>query len=262
MPSALVTPSSAPGPAAGELAPPRTLSGPAVRRLPEHTIEIVSDPGEGAQKCGQIFGAISAKMGNGVWTVEIIPAEIQPPARIPEGASGFRIRIGEGPITNWGDQASLVVAFNEQVLLARHRLGAIAPDAVILLEDMWATHPDEDVRQAWSAALDELAGRPYRVIRVPMHEQCTTLVDNPRKGKNMFALGVLAWIYGRDMERIREQIAYTFRKKSEEVYRQSVALLELGAAWAESNLDFRIEVRATLRPAQGDAPAARPIART
>ena len=68
-------------------------------------MEIVSDSGEGAQKCGQIFAAVSAKMGNGVWTVEIIPAEIQPPPRIPEGASGNRIRLGErtsggtGPIT-------------------------------------------------------------------------------------------------------------------------------------------------------------------
>ena len=43
------------------------------------TLEIVSDPGEGAQKCAQTFGAVSAKMGNGVWTVEIIPAEVQPP---------------------------------------------------------------------------------------------------------------------------------------------------------------------------------------
>ena len=49
---------------------------PHITRFAEHTVEIVSDAGEGAQKCGQIFGAVSAKMGNGVWTVEIIPAEI------------------------------------------------------------------------------------------------------------------------------------------------------------------------------------------
>ena len=42
--------------------------------LDEHVIEIMSDSGEGAQKCGQSFGAIAARMGNGVWTVEIIPA--------------------------------------------------------------------------------------------------------------------------------------------------------------------------------------------
>jgi 2-oxoglutarate/2-oxoacid ferredoxin oxidoreductase subunit alpha len=218
---------------------------PAVARLAEHTVEIVSDSGEGAQKCGQIFGAVSAKMGNGVWTVEIIPAEIQPPPRIPEGASGNRVRIGAGPITNWGDETNLVIAFNEQVLLARHRLGALASDAIILLESKWASHPDEDVVRAWQAALDELSTRQYRLILVPMDEQCLTLVDNPRKGKNMFALGLLAWIYDRDMDRIRDQIAYAFRKKSEEVYAQNVRLLELGYDWAREHLDFRFDVPAT-----------------
>jgi 2-oxoglutarate ferredoxin oxidoreductase subunit alpha len=59
-----------------------------VKKLDEYIIEIVSDSGEGAQKAGQALSAVSAKMGNGVWTVEIIPAEIQPPARSPQGASG------------------------------------------------------------------------------------------------------------------------------------------------------------------------------
>ena len=67
---------------------------PHTTEVSEHTIEIVSDAGEGAQKCGQIFGAVSARMGNGAWTVEIIPAEIQPPPRTPAGGSGNRIRIG------------------------------------------------------------------------------------------------------------------------------------------------------------------------
>lgn len=208
----------------------------------EHTIEIVSDAGEGAQKCGQIFGAVSAKMGNGVWTVEIIPAEIQPPARVPDGASGYRIRIGSQPVTNWGDATTLAVAFNEQVLLARHRLDALAPDAVLLVEDKWATDEDPDIRAAWESAMAELSGREYRIVPVPMEQQCLTLVDNPRKGKNMFALGMLACIYDRDMDRVREQIAYAFRKKSEEIYRSNVALLELGYAWAGEHLDFRIEV--------------------
>ena len=215
---------------------------PRVRRLAEHTLEIVSDSGEGAQKCGQIFGAVSAKMGNGVWTVEIIPAEIQPPPRVPEGASGYRIRLGDRQVTNWGDATNLALAFNEQVLLARHRLDALAPDAVLLVEDKWATHEDADIRQAWAQAMAELAGRQYRIIPVPMEAECLTLVDNPRKGKNMFALGMLAWIYGRDMERIRDQIAHAFRKKSDEVFRQNVALLTLGHKWAAEHLDFQVEV--------------------
>jgi len=224
--------------------------GPEVLRVAEHTVEIVSDSGEGAQKCGQIFGAVSAKMGNGVWTVEIIPAEIQPPPRIPAGASGNRIRLGSGPVTNWGDSTNLVVAFNEQVLLARHRQGVLAPDAVVLLENKWATHEDETIRAAWASALEELAGRNYRIIEVPMEEQCLTVVDDARKGKNMFALGLLAYIYDRDMELIREQIAHAFRKKSESVYEKNVKLLELGHAWAEEHLGLRVEVP----PAKVDRP--------
>ena len=215
---------------------------PSVIRLPEHTLEIVSDSGEGAQKCGQIFGAVSAKMGNGVWTVEIIPAEIQPPPRTPEGASGNRIRIGSGAVTNWGDQVQLVVAFNEQVLLSRHRLGALADDAIILVENLWGSHPNPDIQKAWQQALVELATRNYRVIEVPMEEQCLTIDENPRKGKNMFALGLLAYIYDRSLERIEDQIAYAFRKKSEDVYQRNVGLLHLGYEWAKANLDFRIEV--------------------
>ena len=216
---------------------------PAVLRLAEHTVEVVSDPGEGAQKCGQIFGQVSARMGNGVWTVEIIPAEIQPPPRLPEGASGNRIRIGAGPVSNWGDETDLVVAFNEQVLLARHRVGALKRDAVLLLESKWGEAEDPAIRSAWTAALAELATRDYRVVLVPMEEQCLTLTDAPRKGKNMFALGMLARIYDRDLELIREQIAHAFRKKSEEVYRLNVALMELGYGWAGANLDLRIAVQ-------------------
>jgi 2-oxoglutarate/2-oxoacid ferredoxin oxidoreductase subunit alpha len=217
-------------------------AGPPPGRLTEHTVEIVSDSGEGAQKCGTVFGSVSAKMGNGIWTVEIIPAEIQPPPRIPAGASGIRIRVGSSPVTNWGDATNLIIAFNEQVLLGRHRLGALAEDAIVLVDDQWATHQDERIRAQWSAALEELSARSYRIIGVPMEAQCLTVVENARKGKNMFALGVLAWIYGRDVERIREEIAFTFRKKSEEVYQKNIMLLELGMRWAESNLDFRFDI--------------------
>ena len=211
-------------------------------RLPQHTVEIVSDPGEGAQKCGQIFGQVSARMGNGIWTVEIIPAEIQPPPRLPEGASGNRIRLGTGPVTNWGDETNLVVAFNEQVLLARHRVGALARDAVLLVENKWAESDDPAIQAAWTAAMTELSAAEYRIIPVPMEEQCLTIADNPRKGTNMFALGMLVWLYHRDLELVREQIGRAFRKKSEEVFQQNLALLQLGYAWAEAELDFRVEV--------------------
>ncbi len=213
-----------------------------VHRVTDLSVEVVSDSGEGAQKCGTIFGSVSAKMGNGVWTVEIIPAEVEPPPRNPAGASGIRIRLGDREVTNWGDETNLVVAFNEQALLGRHDLNALAPDATILVENMWATHPNPDVRAEWEEAMKRLSERDYRIIEVPMEEQCLTVVDNARKGKNMFALGMLCWIFDRDLDKTRDQIAYAFRKKAEEVTRKNVQLLELGYAWAEQNVDFRYDV--------------------
>ena len=234
--------SSAPVATKSKQKKPDAASGPVIHRVAEHTVEVVSDSGEGAQKCAQSFGMVSAKMGNGVWTVEIIPAEIQPPARSPAGASGNRVRLGTRPVTNWGDAANLVVAFNEQVLLARHRLEALHEDAIILVENMWATHEDEDIRREWTAAMEELGRTGYRIVEVPMEAQCLAVTDNPRRGKNMFVLGLLAWIYDRDVELIRDMIRMQFRKKAADVAERNLQLMDLGFAWAGQHLDFRIEV--------------------
>jgi 2-oxoglutarate ferredoxin oxidoreductase subunit alpha len=211
-----------------------------VRTVSDLSVEVVSDSGEGAQKCGQIFGAVSAKMGNGVWTVEIIPAEVEPPPRTPVGASGIRIRLGDKEVTNWGDETNVVVAFNEQALMGR--LGGLAPDAIILLENMWATHPDPNIRKQWDEAMELLGKGDYTIIPVPMEEQCLTVVDNPRKGKNMFALGLLCGMFDRDLERAKEQIAHAFRTKKKEVTERNWDLLDLGYNWALENLETRFEI--------------------
>ena len=110
----------------------------------QHIVEFVSDSGEGAQTAGQFLGAVSARMGNGIWTVEIIPAEVEPPRRSRAGASGNRVRIGVGAVKNAGDDADLVVAFNEQVLYSRIDVGAMRRGTILLLEEKWADDPHED----------------------------------------------------------------------------------------------------------------------
>jgi 2-oxoglutarate ferredoxin oxidoreductase subunit alpha len=230
------TATPAPGPSAG--------GKPAVT-LAEHVIEIVSDSGEGAQRCGQSFGAIAARMGNGVWTVEIIPAEIQPPARSIAGASGNRVRIGSRRVTNGGNEADLVVAFNEQVLLGRVRDRELKPGCIILLESMWRNHPDANIAAAYCETHDRLVKDGYDVREIPMERECKALVSDPRRGKNMFVLGMLCSIYSLDLQLAREQIAFIFGKKDEKVIKANVALLEAGHKWAESHLDFKYRVPAT-----------------
>src|ERR1019366_2691760 len=131
--------------------------------LSEHIVEIISDSGEGAQRCGQSLAAIAARMGNGVWTVEIIPAEIRPPARSVAGASGNRIRLGARRITNGGDDTDLVVAFNEQVLLGRVRAGELKPGCIILLESMWREDADQTIADSYRQVHDQLVAAGYQV---------------------------------------------------------------------------------------------------
>jgi len=215
-----------------------------LQTLDQHVIEIMSDSGEGAQKCGQSFGSIAARTGNGVWTVEIIPAEIQPPARSVAGASGNRIRIGSHQITNGGDEADIAVAFNEQVLLGRVNAGELKPGCIVLLENMWAEHADAKIAGQYAETRDRLVAEGYRVYEVPMETECRALVPDPRKGKNMFVLGMLCNIYSLDMNLARDQIAFIFGKKDAKVISSNVALLEAGWQWAESNLDFKYRVPA------------------
>ncbi len=213
--------------------------------LSEHVVEIVSDSGEGAQRCGQSFGAIAARMGNGIWTVEIIPAEIQPPARSIAGASGNRIRIGSRRVTNGGNEADLVVAFNEQVLIGRVRAGELKPGCIILLESMWREHGDPKIAASYRETVDRLLKDGFDLREVPMERECKALVSDPRRGKNMFVLGMLCNLYSLDLQLAREQVAFIFGKKDEKVIKSNLSLLEAGFQWAEAKLDFKYRIPAT-----------------
>src|SRR6187455_86632 len=140
--------------------------------IAEHIVEVISDSGEGAQRCGQALGAIAARTGNGIWTTEIIPAEIQPPARSVAGASGIRIRIGSKRVTNGGDETDLVVAFNEQVLLGRVKAGELKPGARILLESMWREHRDAQVAASYVETVAMLYKAGFQVHEIPLEREC------------------------------------------------------------------------------------------
>lgn len=226
--------------------PGRATSGSArlseVKVRSDLIVEIVSDSGEGAQTAGQMLGTLSARMGNGVWTVEIIPAEIEPPRRSRAGASGNRVRIGTGPVTNLGDQADIVVAFNEQAPYSRIDVGALGPGTRILLEKKWAEDRDETIRTAYREALADFAARGYIVDEVPMEQECLAITPDPRRGKNMWAMGLLTSILGRDLDILNDLVTKRFQKKGEKVVDINLKLVASGFAWAEQNLDLRIDI--------------------
>ncbi|HEY5657454.1 MAG TPA: 2-oxoacid:acceptor oxidoreductase subunit alpha [Myxococcota bacterium] len=219
-------------------------SDPCVRQVPEQIIEILSDSGEGAQTAGQLFGTLCAKSGNGVWTVEIIPAEIEPPARSRAGASGIRVRFGTEPVANMGDEADVVVAFNEQVLYGRIDQGALRPGTVLFIDNKWLADPDPRIVEAYEKALEDFRAHGYEVRDVPIEAKTRDFTDDPRRGKNMWVLGLLCALYSLDLKAAKEEVRRIFerRRKGEGVVTANHKILEGGYAWGLEHLDQRLEV--------------------
>jgi 2-oxoglutarate ferredoxin oxidoreductase subunit alpha len=215
-----------------------------VQQVREQIVEIVSDSGEGAQTAGQLFGTVCAKMGNGVWTVEIIPAEIEPPARSREGASGIRIRFATESVTNMGDHADLVIAFNEQVVYSRIDQEALRPGTILLIDSKWGASADPEIQEAYAKALEDFRGRGYDVREAPLEEQTRKITDTPQRGKNMWVVGMLCALYSRDLEPAKDEVRHLFerRRKGEAVINMNYKLLEAGYAWGMENLDQRFDI--------------------
>ncbi|MGB8224653.1 MAG: 2-oxoacid:acceptor oxidoreductase subunit alpha [Polyangiales bacterium] len=224
------------------------MNGPRRVRLPEHTVEIVSDAGEGAQKAAVAFAQVCAKAGNGLWTVEIIPSEIRPPPHTTGSASGNRIRLAErDQVTNAGNRANVVLAFNEMALLSRLEAGSLADDVLVLIDDQWATHEVEQFRLSYREVLDKLRTRGARIIEVPMERETVRHADDAKQGKNMFAVGLLCALYSKDLDVLDDVIRVIFKDKHNEVIELAVRLAAAGFEYGVANFDecFEIEARRT-----------------
>jgi len=213
-------------------------------RLPEHTVEIVSDAGEGAQKAAIAFAQLCAKTGNGLWTVEIIPSEIRPPPHTIGSASGNRIRLAErSQVTNAGNLANVVLAFNEMALLSRLEAGSLADDVLVLIDDQWATHDVEAYQLSYREALDTFRARGATIIEIPLQKETLRHVEDAEQGKNMFAVGVLCALYCKDVNLLKNVIRGIFEKKSREVIETAVKLAGAGYEYGIAHLEERFEVQ-------------------
>jgi 2-oxoglutarate ferredoxin oxidoreductase subunit alpha len=221
------------------------MSRPRTVRLPEHIVEIVSDAGEGAQKAAAAFARLCAKTGNGLWTVEIIPSEIRPPPHTIGSASGNRIRLAErSQVTNAGDLADVVLAFNEMALLSRLEAGSLADDVLVLIDDQWATHDVEEYRLSYREVLDKFRTRGATIIEIPLQEETLRHVEDAEQGKNMFAVGLLCALYSKNVNLLKNVIRGIFEKKTREVIETAVKLAGAGYEYGIAHLEERFEIQA------------------
>lgn len=218
---------------------------PDLVHLSEHIVEIVSDAGEGAQKAAISFAQVCAKAGNGLWTVEIIPSEIQPPPHTTGSASGNRIRLAErSTVTNAGNLANVVLAFNEMALLSRLEAGSLAEDVLVLIDNQWATHDMKAYQDSYREVLAMVRKHGGIVMEIPLEKETLRYVDDPRRGKNMFAVGLLCALYNKDLTTLKEVIQGVFKKKTQEVIDSAVKLAIAGYQYGLDHFEKRFDVPA------------------
>jgi 2-oxoglutarate ferredoxin oxidoreductase subunit alpha len=202
-------------------------------------VRFAGDSGDGIQLAGDRFAAATALVGNDLVTLPDFPAEIRAPAGTLAGVSAFQIHFASRDILTPGGQPNVLVAMNPAALkanLAELERGGI----VIANEDGFSDH---NLRKAGYAAspLDDGSLDEYQVFRVPMTSmtvRATEGIDgitarDAARSKNLFALGLVSWMYSRPTDATARWIEQKFASKPE-IMEANIAAFRAGYNFGET----------------------------
>jgi 2-oxoglutarate ferredoxin oxidoreductase subunit alpha len=234
-----------------------TLADGIEQRQERVIVRFAGDSGDGMQLAGGRFTAATASMGNDLVTLPNFPAEIRAPAGTLAGVSSFQIHFASRDIATPGDTPDVLIAMNPAAL--RANLGDIEVGAAIVVnEDAFSKR---NVLKAGyhESPLDDETLREYRVTRVPMTTLCQRAAEtldgastrDVQKARNLFALGLVCWMYNRPLQPSEEWISARFAR-DEMVRDINLAALRAGYNYGETteSVGPRIEV-----PPATDMPA-------
>ena len=201
-------------------------------------IRFAGDSGDGMQLTGDRFTDVSAVFGNDLATMPNFPAEIRAPAGTIAGVSSFQVHISDHEILTPGDMPNVLVAMNPAAL--RANIGELAPGGTLLVNS--DTFETRNLEKAGYQAnpLEDESLTAYRVIQVPMTtmtlESTKELGVKPRdaeRSKNLFALGLVCWMYTRPVEPTVEWIEEKFANR-ELVKAANLAAFKAGYNFGET----------------------------
>lgn len=201
-------------------------------------IRFAGDSGDGMQLTGDRFTSVSAFFGNDLSTLPDYPAEIRAPAGTLAGVSAFQIHFSSHDILTPGDQPSVLVAMNPAALKAN--LKDLLPGGLLIVnEDAFDKRNLEKVGYA-SNPLDDDSLEGFQVTRIPMTKMTIAAVKDStlskkeaERSKNMLALGVICWMYGRPLESTIAWLEKKFSKKPD-IANANIAALKAGHAFGET----------------------------
>jgi 2-oxoglutarate ferredoxin oxidoreductase subunit alpha len=230
---------------------------PTTRQRERVIVRFAGDSGDGMQLAGGRFTAATATVGNDLATLPDFPAEIRAPAGTLAGVSSFQIHFASRDIATPGDAPDLLVAMNPAALKAN--IGHLEPGAAIVVnEDAFTTR---NLMKAGyeSNPLEDGSLSEFRVTRVPMNTLCQRAAEtidgastrDVQKARNLFALGLICWMYGRPIEGTKRWIEQKFAKNP--VVRD-INLAALTAGWNFGETTEAIGTRVEVPPATDLAP--------
>jgi len=201
-------------------------------------VRFVGDSGDGMQLTGMQFADTSAMFGNDIATFPNFPAEIRAPQGSLYGVSGFQVHFGSKEISNPGDDVDLLVAMNPAGL--KTNLEAVKPGQTIIVDADAFSKKNLDKAKYESNPLTDGSLENYRLIEVSMTSHTKTALkdfglDNKSilLSKNMFALGMVYWIYNRSMDHTISFLNKKFAKKPK-VLAANIKVLKAGFYYAET----------------------------
>ncbi len=185
----------------------------------EHVvIRFVGDSGDGMQLTGMQFTDTSAMFGNDVATFPNYPSEIRAPQGSLYGVSGFQVHIGSVEISTPGEDLDLLVCMNPAAL--KTNIGALKAGHTVIVDTDSFTKKNLEKALYASNPLEDGSLNNYRVIEVAMTSLTKEALSNMgldnksiTRSKNMFALGMVYWMYNRDMEHTLDFFKKKFAKK-------------------------------------------------
>ena len=201
-------------------------------------IRFAGDSGDGMQVTGSQFTVETALARNDLATFPDFPAEIRAPAGTTFGVSAFQIHFGKIEILTPGDEVDVLVAMNPAALMVNLR--DLRPGGLVIADT--GSFTERNLQKAGYRAnpLEDDALAPYQLLKLDVTRLTLDAVAPFKLGqkdalrcRNMWALGLMLWMYGRDRQATLEQLAKKFAKRPE-IAQANIAAINAGHAFGET----------------------------
>ena len=222
-----------------------------VQELDHVIIRFAGDSGDGMQLTGDRFTQETAVFGNDLSTLPNFPAEIRAPAGTLPGVSSFQLHFADHDILTPGDAPDVLVAMNPAALMANLKDLPRGADLIVNTDEFTKRNLAKvgyDKNPLEDGSLDQYSVHPVPLtsLTVKSLEDLDITRKDAERAKNMFALGLLSWLYGRPAEGTLSFLEAKFGKKPE-IYKANVTAFQAGLNYGETTEDF--SVRYEVKPA-------------